>query len=69
MAKTGISKVELKNCPDSDEYEADLWKDDETGELSISLPNPWDGITSSRDARRLGTTLQAWAERMKRRGQ
>lgn len=64
MGKTGVAKVELR-----DGTECDLWKDDESGELSISLPDPWDGVTSSKEAAKLGKALIKWSERMKRRGQ
>ncbi len=67
--KTGIAKVELKNTSEHDEYEAILWKDDDEENLSISLPDPFDGISSSKDAERLGKALVKWAAKMKKAGQ
>ena len=67
--KTGISTFKAKDVEDGDELESNLWKDDYTGELSISLADPWGGYTSSRDILALAKKLTAWGNKMKRAGQ
>lgn len=70
MSKTGKSKYELKDVPMTDWAEAVLWRDDTPdGQYSVSLPDPIDGIRSSRDVLALAKKLTQWGNRMKKAGQ
>lgn len=67
--KTSISIFKAKDVEDVNELESNLWKDDYTGELSISLADPWGGYKSSRDVLALAKNLTAWGNKMKKAGQ
>lgn len=66
--KTGRGSLSF-NYGDHEMVEATLWEHDETKEFSVSIDDPFDGFTKSKDIKRLGEQLIRWSERMKRRGQ
>jgi len=54
-----------------DEYNTKivLWKDDDTGEYSVSCDDPWDGFNSSEDIKDLIAILKTAEKKMKANGQ